>query len=32
MKNIVFASDMPGTLGSFDIFSVEIYGDTLGTC
>jgi hypothetical protein len=28
MKNIVFASDMPGTLGSFDIFSVEIYGDT----
>ncbi|MFV8332851.1 OmpA family protein [Flavobacterium sp. GSP14] len=29
-KTLYFASDMPGTLGSFDIFSVEIYGDTFG--
>jgi outer membrane protein OmpA-like peptidoglycan-associated protein len=29
-KTLYFASDMPGTLGSFDIFSVEIFGDTFG--
>jgi len=30
-KTLYFASDMPGTLGSFDIFSVSINGSTYGT-
>jgi outer membrane protein OmpA-like peptidoglycan-associated protein/tetratricopeptide (TPR) repeat protein len=30
-KILYFASDMPGTLGSFDIFSVAINGSTYGT-
>jgi outer membrane protein OmpA-like peptidoglycan-associated protein len=29
-KTMYFASDMPGTLGSFDIFSVSIIGSTYG--
>jgi len=29
-KTLYFASDMPGTLGSFDIFSVSIEGNTYG--
>jgi outer membrane protein OmpA-like peptidoglycan-associated protein len=29
-KTLYFASDMPGTLGSFDIFSVSINGSTYG--
>ncbi|MCV9928352.1 OmpA family protein [Flavobacterium sp. LS1R49] len=29
-KTLYFASDMPGTLGSFDIFSVEIYEKAYG--
>ncbi|WP_264564114.1 OmpA family protein [Flavobacterium sp. N3904] len=30
-QTLYFASDMPGTLGSFDIFSVTINGNTYGT-
>ena len=30
-KTLYFASDMPGSLGSFDIFSVSISGDAYGT-
>lgn len=30
-KTLYFASDMPGTLGSFDIFSVSIIGTGYGT-
>lgn len=30
-KTLYFASDMPGTLGSFDLFSVEINGGVFGT-
>ncbi|WP_413998245.1 OmpA family protein [Flavobacterium sp. W1B] len=30
-KTLYFASDMPGTLGSFDIFSVSINGDAYGS-
>ena len=30
-KTLYFASDMPGSLGSFDIFSVSISGDVYGT-
>ncbi len=30
-KYLYFASDMPGTLGSSDIFKVEINGDSYGT-
>jgi outer membrane protein OmpA-like peptidoglycan-associated protein/tetratricopeptide (TPR) repeat protein len=30
-KTLFFASDMPGTLGSLDIFSVSISGNTYGT-
>lgn len=30
-KTLYFASDMPGTLGSFDIFKVSIDGTTYGT-
>jgi outer membrane protein OmpA-like peptidoglycan-associated protein len=29
-KTLYFASDMPGTLGSFDVFSVSINGSTYG--
>jgi outer membrane protein OmpA-like peptidoglycan-associated protein len=29
-KTLYFASDMPGTLGSFDLFSVSIIGSTYG--
>lgn len=30
-KTLYFASDMPGTLGSFDLYSVSINGKTFGT-
>ena len=30
-KTLYFASDMPGTLGSFDLFSVAIDGENFGT-
>jgi outer membrane protein OmpA-like peptidoglycan-associated protein/tetratricopeptide (TPR) repeat protein len=30
-KTLYFASDMPGTLGSLDIFSVSVSGDLYGT-
>jgi hypothetical protein len=31
MKTLYFASDMLGTLGSFDLFSVAIDGENFGT-
>ncbi len=30
-KTLYFASDMPGSLGSFDIYSVEVNGGSFGT-